>query len=520
MSNTSVLYQNHEATVFLIDIPTSIALVQFNSQHTTPSNTLPTFYIKTQSQAQLNYTRRQLLSSPALEKPYPPTTEPKSAAARARVLQRIPCSEKEVSAAIEPVVLGALREIRNNYRGGRKWCFPRCLVVENADGEDGDGPSSQEAGGSVRLGKRRNREKEEVDLHQEHEQPMSHDEGVQTDLKQRLEAINQPPLILAPGLNKFEAESELRGHIVKNTSFETATVEISRRLDLDTTFPGSGKGQEGQTYIIPPLSSFLICNFPLSTPSRGKLNPIPGLSHTQKFNLILLDPPWSNRSVRRSRHYNTQAYSDSELLTEWIGNVLRVHSYSPFSDAGDCEDTPLTLEIEDDNDEGRGEEEAPTSKTSIAAIWITNSAKARKTAYDSLSIAGFTVLEEWVWIKTTVYGEPVMPVEGLWRKPYEVLVVGVKKMNGSTAATSADDPGLDLSAIRRRVIAAVPDVHSRKPNLREIFERLFFSSARDTERLSYEALEVFARNLTAGWWACGNEALEFNDGEWWVDSDA
>ena len=66
--------------------------------------------------------------------------------------------------------------------------------------------------------------------------------------------------------------------------------------------------------------------------------------------------------------------------------------------------------------------------------------------------------------------------------------------------------------ITRRVIAAVPDVHSRKPGLRELFERMFFSTS-----TGYSALEVFARNLTAGWWACGNEVLKFTEEGWWVD---
>ncbi len=31
----------------------------------------------------------------------------------------------------------------------------------------------------------------------------------------------------------------------------------------------------------------------------------------------------------------------------------------------------------------------------------------------------------------------------------------------------------------------------------------------------YQALEIFARNLTAGWWSCGDEVLKFNwEGCW------
>jgi N6-adenosine-specific RNA methylase IME4 len=66
-------------------------------------------------------------------------------------------------------------------------------------------------------------------------------------------------------------------------------------------------------------------------------------------------------------------------------------------------------------------------------------------------------------------------------------------------------------AVEGKVIVSVPDVHSRKPNLRGLFEGLL------PER--YEALEVFARNLTAGWWAWGDEVLLFQRRECWVDGD-
>ncbi|KAL3453166.1 MT-A70-domain-containing protein [Aspergillus insuetus] len=499
MKHTSILYQNHDATIFLIDIPTSIALAQCLSQQA-PS-------------------KRRLLSSPALETPYPPSTEPRTAAARARVLERIPHSEREVAAAIEPVVLGALAEIRSGFQDRVTWCFERCLVGDG-DGNvhqnvDGNGTSIEGGGGGVTLGKRRRQG--EANHHRE-DQLTSDGPGIHAPaLEQLVECMptNQPPLILSPGLNRFTSGAELRNHIVKNTSPSAATVSIhSQPGNPSNTTAARGQQHEVQdqhrTYTVPPLSSFLISNLPISTPSKkgNRHNPIPGLEPNQKFNLILLDPPWSNRSVRRSGHYQTQSYSHFELLTEWVCSVLRVHSFS----------TPPSSTIDGEEEVASGREVSFRSDTCIAAIWITNSPKARRTAYDSLTRAGFTITEEWVWIKTTVYGEPVTPVEGLWRKPYEILVVGVKKENEEKEGEEDTTRG-----IRRRVVAGVPDVHSRKPNLREVFEKVFFSSSTTSTSaggIRYEALEVFARNITAGWWACGDEVLKFNDGEWWADGDA
>lgn len=80
--------------------------------------------------------------------------------------------------------------------------------------------------------------------------------------------------------------------------------------------------------------------------------------------------------------------------------------------------------------------------------------------------------------------------------------------------------GVDPASVKRRVIAAVPDLHSRKPCLKDLFERVFCSAQAPETSLvceSYTALEVFARNLTAGWWACGNEVLKFNDRKCWQE---
>jgi N6-adenosine-specific RNA methylase IME4 len=97
----------------------------------------------------------------------------------------------------------------------------------------------------------------------------------------------------------------------------------------------------------------------------------------------------------------------------------------------------------------------------------------------------------------------VVAVDSEWRRPWERLVIGRKK--GGSGSGSGTGP------VEGKVIVAVPDVHSRKPNLRGLFEELL------PER--YEALEVFARNLTAGWWAWGDEVLLFQRRECWVEDD-
>jgi N6-adenosine-specific RNA methylase IME4 len=154
-----------------------------------------------------------------------------------------------------------------------------------------------------------------------------------------------------------------------------------------------------------------------------------------------------------------------------------------------------------------------STRKSIVGIWTTNNAKSRQAAYDAFRNTGLEIFEIWIWIKTTENGEMVSPLEGLWRKPYEVLFLGRPKKNTEKLHEKREPI--------KRVIAAVPDEHSRKPNLKELLELLFLqieeNEARDTpvKDKQYTTLEVFARNLTAGWCACGNDVLKFNADQWW-----
>jgi N6-adenosine-specific RNA methylase IME4 len=147
----------------------------------------------------------------------------------------------------------------------------------------------------------------------------------------------------------------------------------------------------------------------------------------------------------------------------------------------------------------------------LVAVWVTNAARfadlltrPRDGVFNSewdVEMVG-----EWTWLKVTTAGEPVVGVESKWRKPWERLLIARKR----------GGPGMEgvrMGAVQGKVIVSVPDVHSRKPNLRGLFEGLRVLPER------YEALEVFARNLTAGWWAWGDEVLLFQRRECWVDGD-
>ncbi|KAH8696093.1 MT-A70-domain-containing protein, partial [Talaromyces proteolyticus] len=417
-----IIYQNPQETIFIVDIPTSIQLAQ----------TLPNNFAKKQS---------KLLYSTALKSPYPSSPEPKTDAARARVLERIPDSEKSFLEKTDYFVKFSFWALQGQRGLSDIWCYPRVILQDGAsERDDRVGPD------------------ESVDIHKKKRKFKIEGQDLSVDNN------CGPPIILsASSINEFSGYSDLRGAEVRNPSLEPVVIQVKDTKD-------SNPDEAVTKYTIPPKSSFVLNT--LSAPSITKslnIHIIPNISKMLKFNIILLDPPWPNRSVRRSSQYHTHRYLEMDTLVSIMIEIIRAH---------------LTSE-----------------EKAFVAIWTTNNAKSRQSVYEAFELADLEVSEEWIWLKVTEHGEPVVPLNGLWRKPYEVLLIGTRKVKDTVGN----------GEILKRLIIAVPDIHSRKPNLKELFESLYFGTN------EYMALEVFARNLTSGWYSCGNDVLRFNAGQWWLD---
>ncbi|KFY69508.1 hypothetical protein V496_00185 [Pseudogymnoascus sp. VKM F-4515 (FW-2607)] len=227
-----------------------------------------------------------------------------------------------------------------------------------------------------------------------------------------------------------------------------------------------------------------------------------------QFPLIILDPPWPNRSARRAGCYQT-SYGLSEIST-LLSSI------------------PVGTKLE---------------KNGLVGVWVTN-----KESFQDLLLGkdgegglfeewGIELVEEWVWLKVTASGEPMSPIGGTWRKPFEILLVGRKisteeinmdpcevgsktevgevsdeRKGGKGIGISEEQPCVRPTPVKRRVIIAVPDMHSRKPNLLAVFEPLLPCSS-----IPPHCLEIFARNLTAHSWAWGDEVLKFQRLEHWTE---
>jgi N6-adenosine-specific RNA methylase IME4 len=135
----------------------------------------------------------------------------------------------------------------------------------------------------------------------------------------------------------------------------------------------------------------------------------------------------------------------------------------------------------------------------VVAVWVTN----KPVVLDFLTSPGgqfaawgLEVAAEWTWCKLTTHGEPIYPVDSSWRKPWEKLLIAKR--------VGAPVP----SGLASKMIFSVPDLHSRKPNLRGLFLGILGPS--------FSGLEVFARHLTAGWWSWGDEVLRFQESRQWT----
>jgi N6-adenosine-specific RNA methylase IME4 len=304
-------------------------------------------------------------------------------------------------------------------------------------------------------------------------------------------------------------------------SFISNCTTTLQRLRYKSSNPCSSKEEgEGEeyTFLIPPLSTFSLTT--ISSPSITAFHTslrLQSQSHSiatttstasaRKFHLILLDPPYPSRSIRRTHqsplpHNRKKTYSTLPSLPSLRNLLLRMDL-----------DTLM----------------APHS---LIAIWITNKPSLRQFYLDPdkglFAAWGVELFEEWTWLKITEHGEPVFEMEGAWRRPYEVLLLGRRRRGmGMGGGGGGGAPAV----VKKRTILAVPDLHSRKPCLRELLEPLLLEAGdegegeggkgedgdngKKVERSGYRALEVFARYLVAGWWSWGDECVKFNwEGGW------
>ncbi|NXV10834.1 METL4 protein, partial [Cepphus grylle] len=207
----------------------------------------------------------------------------------------------------------------------------------------------------------------------------------------------------------------------------------------------------GQKYLVPPKSSFLLSDI-------SCLQPL--LNYKKKYDVIVIDPPWENKSVKRSNRYS--------YLSSWQIKQIPV----PALAAPDC----------------------------LVVMWVTNRQKHLRFVKDELYPHwSVKTLAEWHWVKITRAGEFVLPLDSLHKKPYEVLVLGRVQGDVKEALRKPEDV---LPIPEHKLIVSIPcSLHSHKPPLTAVLAEFI--------KPDVECLELFARNLQPGWTSWGNEVLKF-----------
>ncbi|XP_010943156.1 methyltransferase-like protein 2 isoform X2 [Elaeis guineensis] len=216
-------------------------------------------------------------------------------------------------------------------------------------------------------------------------------------------------------------------------------------------------------YILPGRSCFYMSDL------RQIRNLIPAKSD-QGFNLIVIDPPWENGSARQKAAYPT------------LPN--RYFLYLPVKELAHAEGA-------------------------LVALWMTNREKLHMFVEKDLFPAwGVTNVTLCYWLKVKPDGSLIGELDLFHHRPYEYLLLGYINMENIDSECM---PAVNLEDAR--VIISIPGVHSRKPAL----GKLLWDHIPGNKPV--KCIELFARELMAGWTSWGNEPLHFQDSRYFVEKD-
>ena len=216
----------------------------------------------------------------------------------------------------------------------------------------------------------------------------------------------------------------------------------------------------GKSFIIPARSRLLLGDIAESIPLL--------VAERVKFEVIVMDPPWENKHVRRElERGNGYAMETNDALFE----KLKI---------------PELLNRENGH----------------LFIWCTNTPRHQEAVRNWIDLWGLELRSTWYWLKVTKTGETVCAMESVHKKPYEVIFLASSKGNEVEAGFLR----------KEQLISSVPSgVQSVKPPLCQILSKII------PKFESMHCLEIFGRNLLPNWTTVGNECLRFQDTFYFVE---
>lgn len=197
----------------------------------------------------------------------------------------------------------------------------------------------------------------------------------------------------------------------------------------------------------------------------------------EKFDVILLDPPWWNKFVRRKAHGSNRGY-------EMMHNIdLKI---IPVNDL--------------------------LNKNGIVVIWCTNSPQHFHDLYREVFPAwNVKKIARWFWLKVTTTGESICKFsEPPGKQPFEQIIIAQR------------DGDSEIQIPDKKILLSIPSaINSHKPPLngkiRVFLWNVLIVNFDIAEILAPyieengRFLEVFARYLLPGWTSWGNEVLKLQN---------
>ncbi|KAH7559052.1 MT-A70-domain-containing protein [Bipolaris maydis] len=461
-----IIFQNADADITLVDIPASIVAAQGDRSDV-------------------------LLSTAPLEEPiqlrqdYEPKTQ-KTRAQAAKVHHGDSTQQNEHDlqslhlddAGYKLLVEHALAQIRAHVSG--PWCMRRQLMTQTSrSAQDGamdlDSPSERNLELCMREWASRSQAKQD-DMAFNLQQMMA-SLGAASEPADSAAAADKCILSYrhAPVI---ESNTQAADSVTQETQTVpwTCTFHNPNQHSLEATITDrtlqSASSAQDYRFAIPPRATLFLSDSTASDAFRWSFRRLTDeYSLARHFDLVLLDPPWPNRSAKRKGTY--EQVGGMPYLKRML---LNMH---------------LDMYLE---------------HNALVGVWVTNKPSLKQHVlgpgglFEAWNVG---LMEEWIWIKTTTKGEPMFDIDSPMRKPYEMLLLGRAAPNSWSRMAHAP-------VVKRRVIAAVPDVHSRKPCLKSLLEPYL------VDPTDYTALEVFSRYLVSGWTSWGNEVLKYNWDGYWV----
>lgn len=158
-------------------------------------------------------------------------------------------------------------------------------------------------------------------------------------------------------------------------------------------------------------------------------------ANKQRYKLIVMDPPWSNKSANRNKKQHSYETSHHNLLHHLKSQL------------------PMQQEFVD------------LQHGTLVAVWVTNRTKYVQFVEQEL-FAEWNVqhVTRWYWVKVCSSGEVLVPFDDKHRKPYEMLILGWMAPKQNVNAQLCD---AWKQILQPRVFFAMPSgIHSQKPSIR------------------------------------------------------